>query len=144
MAHRRIEPEDFIGEGTAKAPAWYLKVRLGHLSEEQLERVRQQAEALAGRYAMSERAILRNGFRGIVEATRRRLQSERVAGRPWVGVTFVIRVMPDETDPWSHIRDDRGTAVAHALQLAEDRDPGVAAVWRDVAEGFDVIHFQPD
>lgn len=92
--------------------------------------------------ARSERAISGNTFGAIVEATEQRLSlGPAVRATGLVPNVFLIDVLPDETDPWSQMRDDRGTVVAFMVRYAEDVDDAIATIWRAIAEDFDVIRF---
>jgi hypothetical protein len=137
--------EGFIPTGDAPAPAWYLFLRIKGMTEAQVELVRDQAQVAVDRYADSQRAIILNTFRSIVTGCENRLGHVIYRGLP--RNAWLLRIAPDPSDPWSQIRDDRGTAVAYMLRFAEVPDPRVSEVWRELAEGFDEIHFasgEPD
>jgi hypothetical protein len=125
-------------EPDERRPSFYFWLNLLNLTPDQTRRVRGQAETVVGKYAESERAVVIETYRAIVEIATIRLRSG-VTGPP--ASSYLVRVAADVTDPIDQLRDDRGTVLSWALKYRDDPDPAVAKVWETVAKGFNQMFF---
>lgn len=127
---RREVSEGFVKKGPATdGPNNYVRADFISLEDDQVDRVREQAIALAGRCTKPGEAIVQQALQGIAEAAALLLEH----GKP---THALVRVATFRDDSLMHERDELGHAAAFSLSYTSDPDPDVAFFWRTIATGF--------